>query len=389
MSSSSAHTSLRKLQTVVTTPPWARDEPSSSSSNSSSHIEYPPREPRPSDSASCDTKSDHAHSRWLTFTRTLPTRDATQGHSGQPAMVPKRTKNRSLSWLPSPSALKDSTPFMRKDKERLPQEGDDLQISVLSPERGLFTLAHNATPGWDTPWTSRPGAQGLWHDHAREDSYDFLGNENEGGNGDNDQNFSTWQRRRKRFRTFMLVNTYVPLLCRFINIALTTAALGIAIRIRQIEMRNNVMGAVGSSPTVVIIFAPLTLLHVMAAIYLEYFGRPLGLWKTSAKLAHTLSETLFICAWSAALSLCFDNFFTSVVPCASPSSIAWYNQIHRPQSGLPTLEGGIGDRICGYQVVLICLVGVGLLIYCISLIISLYRIFEKVKYHLAAPLQPS
>ncbi|KAJ3570249.1 hypothetical protein NP233_g4521 [Leucocoprinus birnbaumii] len=99
------------------------------------------------------------------------------------------------------------------------------------------------------------------------------------------------------------------------------------------------MGAVGSSPTVVIIFAPLTLLHVMAAIYLEYFGRPVGLWQTSRKLAHTLSEVLFICAWSAALSLSFDNYFTSLVPCAPPSAISWYNEMPRPPSNLPRFEG--------------------------------------------------
>ena len=58
-----------------------------------------------------------------------------------------------------------------------------------------------------------------------------------------------------------------------------------AIKIRGLEMQHNAMGAVGSSPyvppscssvkplkkgllrTVVIIFAPLTLVHVMAAVY--------------------------------------------------------------------------------------------------------------------------
>lgn len=160
------------------------------------------------------------------------------------------------------------------------------------------------------------------------------------------------------------------------------------------------MGAVGSSPcvlfcyslrgrisdkffatrSIVIIFAPLTLVHVMVAIYLEYFGRPLGLWNTSSKLAHTLTEVLFVCAWSAALSLCLDNFFTSLVPCASPSSTSWYNQIPQRKTPLPDL-GGVGDKICDHQVVLIILVGIGLIMYCVNLVISLFRIFEKVKYH--------
>ena len=109
----------------------------------------------------------------------------------------------------------------------------------------------------------------------------------------------------------------------------------------------------------------------------------MGLWRTSAKLAYTLSEVLFICMWSAAVSLCFDNFFTSIVPCASHNSIAWYSSIPRPTSPFGDLgrhEGGVGDALCDDQLALICLVGIGLLMYCFNLIISLYRIFEKVKY---------
>lgn len=126
-------------------------------------------------------------------------------------------------------------------------------------------------------------------------------------------------------------------------------------------------------------------LLLMVSSQFDYFGRPLGLWRTSAKLAHTLSEVLFICAWSAALSLCFDNFFTSLIPCASASATAWYNQLPRPHDDIPGFEGSLGDHICDQQLSLICLVGVGLIAYCSNLIINLYRVFEKVKYH---PVQP-
>lgn len=37
--------------------------------------------------------------------------------------------------------------------------------------------------------------------------------------------------------------------------------------------------------------------------------------------------------------------------------------------------------MCDHQMALIVLVGIGLLMYCFNLVISLYRIFEKVKYH--------
>lgn len=92
---------------------------------------------------------------------------------------------------------------------------------------------------------------------------------------------------------------------------------------------------------------------------------------------------MFICAWSAALALSFDNFFTSLIPCASNASIAWYSDIPRPDNLLPDIKGttGVGEALCDEQLALICLVGVGLIMYCFNLVISLYRIFEKVKYH--------
>jgi hypothetical protein len=112
---------------------------------------------------------------------------------------------------------------------------------------------------------------------------------------------------------------------------------------------------------------------------LEYFGRPLGLWRTSAKLAYTLLDVLSICAWSAALSLCFDNFYTSPIPCADESSISWYSHIPRPPS--PLTDEHVGATLCDNQLALIILVGIGLLMYCFNLVISLYRIFERVKNH--------
>jgi len=121
----------------------------------------------------------------------------------------------------------------------------------------------------------------------------------------------------------------------------------------------------------------------------EYFGRPLGLWRTSGKLAYTLIEVVFVCAWSAALALTFDNFFTSLIPCAPASSTSWYSQLPRPTiPGVSTLEGSVGDGICDDQLVLICLVGVGLMMYCFNLVISLFRILERVKYQPASILPP-
>jgi len=376
------------INTVITSPPWAKDEPPSPKELTSTHDINNGTESRPSDVASFQStygSNMGSQSRWWAFTLPRPRQqppDITQLTSPLSGKSDRKNvsfKDRSMSWLPHSSLSRESTSFARrgKDPNASGSRNWNLSIPLPTPAAAPFTLSHTATPGWEAPWTARTAAQG-----PRGRQSPATDEEQEESTHDLNKDDTA---RKRKLRAFILNNVYVPLLFRFINISFTTAALGLAIRIREQEKRYHVMGAVGSSPTIVIIFAPLTLVHVMSAIYLEYFGRPLGLWRTSAKLAHTLLEVLFICAWSAALSLCFDNFFTSVIPCASASSTAWYSQIARG----PALNLPIADIICDEQLALICLVGVGLSVYCTNLVISLFRIFEKVKYHPAASMRSS
>lgn len=292
-------------------------------------------------------------------------------------------KDRSISWLPH-NLKEGGTSSWRREKDSdaavpnsntNPITKTEWNLGTLPQPQAPFTLSQTQTPGWETPWSARvPDGNGV--EHAT--SYG-LGEDGVQDDADSNKHLTPWERKKKRFRLFVLSNTYVPLLFRFINLTFTSASLGIAIKIRRLEGRYDVHGAVGSSPMLVIIFAPPTLVHVFSAVYLEYFGRPLGLWRTSHKLAHTLFEVLFICMWSAALSLCFDNFFTSLIPCSNSSQISWYSQLPRPQSPIEANLDEVKDELCDDQLALICLTGVGLLMYCINLVISLFRIFEKVK----------
>ncbi|KAI0361251.1 hypothetical protein OH77DRAFT_1516247 [Trametes cingulata] len=383
---------------INTAPPWARDEPPSPGDNEPQEgAKQFPDTRRPSDVASFQSSApeDPGPSRWWSFARhrpmdsgSMPLSPSTQQQ--RPARRPRDgSRSMSIPWFTTSYLRRSQEQEQEEDSPTTLRESDGegsggsgtpranprgrLRID-MPPTNAPFTLSHSRTPGWDTPWTSS-------HPGGMETNQDPHGQE--AGSHHDDEKLTPWQRRRKRFRAYMMYNIYVPLLFRLCNIVLTTAALAIAIRIRIIEARNGVMGALGSSPTLVIIFASLTLVHVMIAIYLEYFGRPLGLWHTSWKLAYTLFEVVFICTWSAALALSFDNFFTSLIPCASASSISWYSQLPRPSlpNGVNGFEGGVGDTLCDDQVALICLVGVGLMMYCFNLFISLFRIFEKVKYH--------
>ncbi|KAJ3528453.1 hypothetical protein NMY22_g9407 [Coprinellus aureogranulatus] len=363
------------LAKVVVVPPWARDEPPSphddGASASHDNFNYSAQaQPNTSDSVSFQTNPEGA-SRWWSFTLPRVRDQYSDLRSNSPSSqrpVRKGFREKSMSWLQASTSLRDTVSGSSARREKDPENGDQLSIPMPIPAfPPPTTVAHATTPGWDMPWSSRLAAQGPNPQYHHDNSSDSDTDERESAH----DGLSGWPAKKKRMRSFILTNTYVPLLFRFINISFTTAALGMAIHIRQIELRTHTMGAVGSSPTVVIIFAPLTLVHVMAAIYLEYFGRPLGLWRTSAKLAHTLSEVLFICAWSASLSLCFDNFFTSLVPCASASSLSWYNELPRPEYNIPNVEGTTGEDICDSQLALICLVGVGLVAYCTNLAFSL------------------
>ncbi|KAG8735201.1 hypothetical protein FRC10_010883 [Ceratobasidium sp. 414] len=116
--------------------------------------------------------------------------------------------------------------------------------------------------------------------------------------------------------------------------------------------------------TLVIIFGPPTLVHVVIAIYAEYFGKPLGLWQTSSKLFHTLAETLFICMWSASLSLCLDNYLTAPIVCASPKATRWWTVLppNLAPDPLRNLVDGPHLRVelCSCQRALISLVIFGL-----------------------------
>jgi len=131
-----------------------------------------------------------------------------------------------------------------------------------------------------------------------------------------------------------------------------------------------------------IIFAPLTIVHVIISVYLEYFGKPLGLWRTSRKLLYTLLETLFISLWSAAMAVTTDNYFTSRLRCAPLSDTRWWNQLPSPDNPLGVnVEGSLSDNLCHHIFILIFLTFFGLVTYILSLGIALFRIFEKVKYH--------
>lgn len=123
-----------------------------------------------------------------------------------------------MSWLPTSASLREGSSFTRRDKEKdieTAQTGSGigrdwgLSITLPTPAAVPFTLSHNNTPGWDSPWTPRAAAQGPSRPHMRENSYG-LG-ETLADADESQINTKVWRRRKKKLRAFILTNTYVPL----------------------------------------------------------------------------------------------------------------------------------------------------------------------------------
>jgi hypothetical protein len=202
--SSSATTSSTKpaknlsVPEVCFEPPWSKQEPPSPDEGLPVDT-WPAGAPQSRPSSHHSTYFSAESSRWWTFN--------TQSRKFPSA------KDKSLSWLPTPNPTRDQPSLRRlstKRPEREPKSFRDwnLSITLPAPNEQPLTLSHANTPGWNTPWTSRPAAQGPFRRY----------NDEEASNADwanvSDQSSvysSIWKKRRKRFRSFVLTNTYVPL----------------------------------------------------------------------------------------------------------------------------------------------------------------------------------
>lgn len=190
---------------------WARDEPPSpkDEGEDTESMRHGP-ERRPSDVASFQSSgpTDPQYgSRWWAFT--LPrSRDMGGSSSSRLKSEKKGLKGRSMSWMTSKERdleISPKSPHQPKDW--------DLRISLPPPTQHPFTISHNRTPGWDSPWTPR-----VPHSLYRPPSHPLLGDGAFGRkdtDDDDHEHGSIWRKRKRRFRAFILSNPYVPLVSRF------------------------------------------------------------------------------------------------------------------------------------------------------------------------------
>ena len=191
---------------------WAKDEPPSpKDQHSITHRDT--TEFRPSDVPSYNPSiSDLSpNSRWWAFTLPRPTRQSPipESHSATTA----KPERRRISWLHTSSSMREGASFIRREKDPETSQAINgtnrfrgLSITLPTSPATPYTLSHNVTPGWDTPWSPRAAVRGT----ERLPVDDDLG-ETPTYPYESQQNADVQRAQKNRFRTFILTNTYVPL----------------------------------------------------------------------------------------------------------------------------------------------------------------------------------
>ncbi|KAM0788733.1 hypothetical protein ACM66B_002825 [Microbotryomycetes sp. NB124-2] len=255
---------------------------------------------------------------------------------------------------------KYSDPEKQQDRH-----GRSMSMSARLAPPGVFSMNHAQTPGWSSPWTPfhRDG-----HESGDDRDPFTIAQANA------EQNKS----RMSRFERFILRSAFAPLVFRFINLVVTTCTLALAADIRERERKAKLVGIMGSSTVMCIVVAPIAIAHIFVTLYIEYFGSPIGIWSLGSKMAHTLTELIFICLWSSVLSLAFDDLFTSALECTAYTPYAQYNEAPTNVTGTAQMEGTLADKVCAQQSAVVAFVFVQVFLYAGILIVSLFRIFHKV-----------
>ncbi|KWU47404.1 hypothetical protein RHOSPDRAFT_13963 [Rhodotorula sp. JG-1b] len=264
------------------------------------------------------------------------------------------------SWLSRTSRRRSSRDMEKRDYHRKMSQHLNMRLPA-APK--VFSMNQTTTPGWSTPWTP------FRRERTQNDLLDPF---------ELTQQQTERQSKRSRFAKFILENPFSPLFIRTINLCLIATTLGLAAHIRVQETQHDAIGIMGSSTLFAVVVAPFAIVHIFITLYIEYFGRPIGLWRISKKMFYTLTELIFICLYSAILALVFGDLFTSSLECTSWTPYRRYNLPPPTTVGDASVDGTVADSICQQQIAQVVVVFLSVIFYIIVLVISLWRIFAKV-----------
>ncbi|WWC68462.1 uncharacterized protein I206_102390 [Kwoniella pini CBS 10737] len=209
---------------------------------------------------------------------------------------------------------------------------------------------------------------------------------------------------KTRYRRMLFLDARVTIWIRLMNLAIVVVSLGLVITIRLELEQLRLPGLMGSSTTLIMSYSCLTILHVLTAIYREYFGKPIGLWGLRSKMLWVCLDLLFVALWSSAMSLSINDLIATPLECTK--GIAWWrkglsyeysellNDLNLNSTNLISssisnslsitlpssiINSNLVKEACNRQIGCIALSLISLFLYGGNMVISLFRIFETVR----------
>ncbi|GMK60038.1 hypothetical protein CspeluHIS016_0902550 [Cutaneotrichosporon spelunceum] len=201
--------------------------------------------------------------------------------------------------------------------------------------------------------------------------------------------------RRNRLRRMLFLDARVTIYIRFFNLGIAVTLLALSVTIRQKIDQLGLSGVIGPSTTLIIAYSSLTIVHVLTAMYREYYGRPIGLWGLRSKMLWVCLDLLFIALWSSGATLAINDYINTPLDC-TPLMPWWSHGIEYTntpstsllsfavfESTVPVSESAklsdVARSVCRRQAGCFAVALVALLLYCGNMVLALFRIFETVR----------
>lgn len=183
--------------------------------------------------------------------------------------------------------------------------------------------------------------------------------------------------RKDRIKKFLIFDVRFTALLRIFSLCCQAIALALSIQSRHLEKVTGIPGVIGSSPFLTIIYAPITITHSLVALWKEAFGRPIGLWRLQSKMIFVCLDLLFIALWFSDLSLAVSDYLSTPLKCNQANP--WWTTI--PTYDLPDsiVNSSTRDQLCDQQAALIAFVLLVAILYVFNMVLSLFRIFERIR----------
>ncbi|KAJ9103837.1 hypothetical protein QFC21_002299 [Naganishia friedmannii] len=182
--------------------------------------------------------------------------------------------------------------------------------------------------------------------------------------------------RRAKLRKYFIFDARSTLYLRLATLVGIATSLGLGAKLFSLENAGHLDGILGSAPILSISYGSVSAIHCLVVMYREAFGKPIGLWGLRSKMTWVCLDLFFIALWSSCLSLTISDYMSSPLQCSSLNPW-WTTGTYTITLPEVITKSHQKDKMCDRQAALIGFVLFTLIMYVINMVISLFRIFER------------